>query len=118
MAPKLRGGIRQRLGILRDIKGRHVRTSIGGLLARSYQDGLLTAHELREGARAAGSSAGDLSRLASARSLKRTRTRGGKPELTRVDPTELFSELCERSQCIKTHMLQKCRLGITSSTVK
>ena len=97
LATRLRGGVRQRLGILRDLQAKKERTPIGAYLVEAYQGGSLTARELRDGAQAASSSGGDLTALVS-RSMNKTRTRKGrtKPD-TRSDARVVHTVLRKRS---------------------
>ena len=100
-ATRLRGGARQRLGILRELRAKKERTPLGAFLVGAYQEGSLTSRELREGARAAASSAGDLGGLVS-RSMDNTRTRKGKTKPdTRSDARVVHKVLRKRS-CLPT----------------
>ena len=83
MAPKAkakakgRGGVKQRLGITKALREKARRTTIGEFLVSSYKAGNMTSRQFREGARAASSSAGDLTRVVSS-SMDKIRMRRGK----------------------------------------
>ena len=100
MAPKFnkRGGVKQRLGIGRGALAKRSRTDIGEFLVESHLSGALSSHQLREGARAAGESAGGLATLVTA-SMDKTRTRKGKTKPdTRGDKRMVLRFLRKKSK--------------------
>ena len=73
---------------------------IGAFLVDTFKGGNLSSRDLREGARAAGSSAGDLTRLAT-KGLDKTRTRKGKTKPdTRGDSRAVMRALLSKKEAL------------------